>query len=196
MSLSSHVISISSAVLSIPLLLVRPFRGYWNRIYYMAVARSQISGISPTVQFDGRVEAKGTRRITIGPYGRFGAGVELETQEAGRITIGSHARINRGCTFCSYTEVTLGNYVLIGEYTSLRDANHGTKKGEYMRVQPHDTRPIRIGNDVWIGRGACILPGVSIGDGAIIGANSVVTKDVPSFAIAVGSPATVIAQRR
>ncbi len=196
MSPSTFVIGFSSAVVSIPMLLFRPFRPYWRRIYYFAYARAQIGRISPTVQFDGRVEAKGAGRITIGPYSRFGDGVELETQEKGTITIGSHARINRGCTLCSYTEIVLGDYVLIGEYSSLRDANHGMKKGEPMRVQPHDTRPIRIGSDVWIGRGSSILAGVTIGDGAIVGANSVVTKDIPAFSIAVGSPATVIGERR
>ncbi len=196
MSLSSLVIRVSSAAMSIPLLLFRPFRGYWNRIYYMAVARSRISGLSATIQFEGRIETPGTGRITIGPYGRFGAGVELETQGAGRIDMGTHARINRGCTFCSSSAITLRNYVLIGEYTSLRDANHGTKRGEYMRLQPHDTRPIKIGHDVWIGRGSCILPGVTIGDGAIVGANSVVTKDIPPNTIAAGSPASVIGERR
>ncbi len=76
---------------------------------------------------------------------------------------------------------------------------------EGIDLQPHkdfikDTRPVTaklttIGNDVWIGHGAFILPGVTIGDGAVVGAMSVVTKDVPAYAIVAGSPAKVVRYR-
>jgi acetyltransferase-like isoleucine patch superfamily enzyme len=65
-----------------------------------------------------------------------------------------------------------------------------------MRYQPHTSKPILIGRDVWIGRGSCILPGVTIGEGAVIGANSVVTGDISDFAIAAGAPAKVIKMRQ
>jgi len=65
-----------------------------------------------------------------------------------------------------------------------------------MRYQPHTCEPILIGRDVWIGRGSCILPGITIGEGAVIGANSVVNKDVPAYAIAAGIPAKVIKMRQ
>ena len=61
--------------------------------------------------------------------------------------------------------------------------------------EPHEKRIIRIGSDVWIGANACIMPGVQIGDGAVIGAGAIVTKSVPPFAVVVGNPARIIKYR-
>ncbi|UCD33762.1 MAG: acyltransferase, partial [Desulfobacterales bacterium] len=87
------------------------------------------------------------------------------------------------------------DWTIVGEFVSIRDANHGMERGEPMRYQPHTSKPIRIGRDVWIARGSCILPGVTIGEGSIIAANSVVTKDIPPYSIAAGVPARVIKNR-
>ena len=78
---------------------------------------------------------------------------------------------------------------------SIRDANHGIEHGRPFRTQEHKTDAISIGSDVWIGRGSAILKGVTIGHGAIIGANSVVTHDIPENAIAVGAPARIVRYR-
>ena len=64
-----------------------------------------------------------------------------------------------------------------------------------IRKQPLCSKPITIGNDVWVGAGSSILPGITIGDGAVIGARSVVTHDIPPNAIVVGSPAEIIRYR-
>ena len=84
---------------------------------------------------------------------------------------------------------------MIGEFATIRDANHGTEAGKTVHSQSHKAEAIQIGKDVWIGRGVAILPGVNIGDGSIVGANSVVTKSIPAGMIAVGSPANVIKKR-
>lgn len=168
----------------------------WGRICYTLQLMARVRDMDASVQCDGPVAVSGTSAITIGSRCRLGAHTELQTNESGRIILGSDIRINRGCTIVSYARVTIGDFAIIGEYVTIRDANHGTQPHEPMRFQPHVSKPIVIGGDVWIGRGACILPGVKIGNGAVIGANSVVTRDIPEFSIAAGIPAQVIRQRQ
>lgn len=146
-----------------------------------------------SIQADGKVFGKGN--IRIGSSSRIGRDVELQSEENGSIRIGKDVRVNTGCTIVSYSKISIGDHTLIGEYVSIRDANHGTARDSLIKKQPHSSKPIIIGKDVWIGRGSCILPGVTIGDGAVIGANSVVTKDIPGNSIAVGSPASGISER-
>jgi acetyltransferase-like isoleucine patch superfamily enzyme len=176
--------------------LVEPLAPGFRRLRAFARLRAAAgAGIPASTQLDGTVEIEGTRRVTLGEHCRIGPGVFLETQEQGAIRIGRHVRLNRGTVIVAWSGITIGDDCLIGEYVSLRDANHGSSPGTSMRLQPHDAKPIAIGDDVWIGRGAVVLPGVQIGSGAVIGANSVVTADVPAGAVAAGVPARVIRQR-
>ena len=176
--------------------LARPFRALWRRIYFTARLSADVSDMDFSVECDGRVHVSGTANIKLGRRCRLGMDVELRTVEAGHIRIGDDTRLNRGCTLTSYAQIRIEDFTIIGEFVSIRDANHGLKRGEPMRYQAHTSEPIHIGRDVWIGRGSCILPGVTIGEGAVIGANSVVTRDVPDFAIAAGVPAKVIKMRQ
>lgn len=190
------ILGLFTFLASLPFRLARPFRYHWGRIWNNGRASALIAGLDPSVQFDGTVEVIGTGNVKIGEKARIGDLAEFTTNHDGVIRIGREVRLNRGATICAYTEVSIGDYTMVGEFVSIRDANHGIKKGELVRSQPHDAKPIRIGSDVWVGRGACILPGVTIGDGAIIGANSIVTKDVPPNCIAAGIPAKVIRERQ
>jgi acetyltransferase-like isoleucine patch superfamily enzyme len=187
-------------LIGLPIILIfklaDPLRTIWLRIYFTARLSADIRDMDFSVQCDGRVHVSGTSNIKLGKRCRLGMDVELRTVEAGRIQIGEDTRLNRGCTLTSYTQIRIEDFTIIGEFVSIRDANHGLKRGEPMRYQPHTSKPILIGRDVWIGRGSCILPGVTIGEGAVIGANSVVTGDIPDFAIAAGIPARVIKMRQ
>lgn len=175
--------------------IVLPLGYIFRRIYYPALIRADIPDMDISVQCDGRIYISGTKNVTIGKRSRLGRNTELRTVEKGSIHLGNDTRINRGCTLVSYSQIFINDYVIIGEYVSIRDANHGMDPDEPMRYQEHTSAPIHIGRDVWIGRASCILPGVTIGEGCVIGANSVVNTDIPAYSIATGVPAKVIKKR-
>jgi len=112
-----------------------------------------------------------------------------------RVYIGDNTVIGRHCMITAKNLIRLGDNVLMGAYVQIIDTNHGTKAGKIIRDQSAKIGEVVIGNDVWIGAGVKILMNYHIGDGAIIGANAVVTGDIPSNAIAVGIPARVIKYR-
>lgn len=169
-----------------------PFRRLARLIRLRAASRGTIP---PTTQFDGPVHVGGDGHVDMGQYCRLGRDVYFETKEGGRIVLGDHVTINNGTMITSYSEVRIGNHCLIGEYVSIRDANHGTGPDEPMRLQAHDTAPIVIEDDVWIARGCAVLKGVRIGRGAVVAANSVVTKDVAPNTVVGGVPAKVLRAR-
>lgn len=92
--------------------------------------------------------------------------------------------------------VVLGDDVTVGPRAMITAANYRFNDGQPVRANAMDEKEIIIGDDVWIGAYAIILPGARIGTGAVIGAGSVVTGEVPAWAIAVGVPARVVGQRR
>jgi acetyltransferase-like isoleucine patch superfamily enzyme len=115
------------------------------------------------------------------------------------IDIGNNVQINDYVHIGSVGNIKIGNNVLIASKVYISDHNHGDYAGELQDspyVKPMSrtsySKPIIIGDNVWIGEMVCILPGVEIGKGSIIGALSVVTKSIPENSIAVGSPAIVI----
>ena len=104
------------------------------------------------------------------------------------ITLGDKVFANFGCVFLDVAPVSVGAWTQMGPYVQLLTADH--PRDPALRRQGYESaQPIRIGENVWIGGGAIVLPGVTIGDDAIIGAGSVVTRDVPRGAIVKGSPA-------
>lgn len=105
------------------------------------------------------------------------------------ITIGKRVFINAGCKFQDQGGVEIGDGCLIGHNTVFATLNHDIDPARRAGMYP-DT--ITLGRNVWIGANATILPGVTIGDDAVVAAAAVVTKDVPASAIVVGSPAKVV----
>lgn len=166
-----------------------------TRLYHLGRLRARIGWVSPRLQLDGPVAVEGTGNIRFGEVARLGPHVHLETNERGEIVLEEHVRLNRGITIVAYDRVRIGAHTLVGEFVTIRDANHGIAAGAHIREQAHDINAIDIGSDVWIGRGACILAGVRIGDGAVVGANSVVTADVAPGMIVGGVPARPIRER-
>lgn len=107
------------------------------------------------------------------------------------VHVGKNVVINFNCNFVDDGEIHIGDNCMIGPAVTFATAVHPISPALRRHVLQYN-KPIRIGNNVWIGAGAIILPGVTIGDNSIIGAGSVVTKDVEPDTIAVGNPAHVI----
>ena len=103
------------------------------------------------------------------------------------VTIGSGCTIMDGVLMMGAGGITIGNNVLIGAHAKLISNNHDIYDRVVLTV-----KPVEIKDGAWIGAGATVLPGVTIGKYAILGADSVATKDIPDYAVAVGSPAKVI----
>ncbi len=175
---------------------VEPVHLRLRRFIYEVWARSQLRGrVEPGVQFIGPVLVEGTGNVHIGGGTRIGRRVFFETYDGTAIKVGRGVTINDGVVIAAHAGVTIGELTLVGEYTSIRDANHGIRKGEPVRGQPQEAAEVRIGRDVWIGRGVIVTKGVTIEDGAVVGANSVVNSDVPANVIVVGTPARPVGER-
>ncbi|BEV13680.1 acyltransferase [Herbaspirillum sp. DW155] len=113
-----------------------------------------------------------------------------------RITVGSNFGVNSGSYINGVGGIEFGSYVLIGSNVTISSGQHPIEGAE-PPVFARETLPrkIVIGDDVWIGAGAVIMPGVTIARGTVIGANSVVTKDTEEYAVMVGAPARQIRKR-
>jgi len=191
-----EVIKVISLFLSFFFRVLTPILSLINRLLYLSKAQSKIRNSIPvSTQFDGELQIIGTANVTWGEHCRFGKDVVLETQGDGVIELGNNVRINQGTVIVAHSRVSIANDCLIGEYCSIRDANHEIKAGELIRTQGHSTAAIKIENDCWLGRGAVVLKGVTLHQGCVVGANSVVTKSLEKQVVAAGVPCKLIRTR-
>ena len=114
----------------------------------------------------------------------FFPGVRLEVGRGGRLSIGTGTYLNRATEIIAWKEVSIGRDCMIGWDVLIMDTDQHPLPGRGL-----DNRPVRIGDRVWIGARATVLKGVSIGDGAIVGACAVVTGDVPAGTVVMGPSA-------
>lgn len=144
------------------------------------------------------LDAKGSDNAGI----RIGDGVfvgrnTILSCKNGDITLGERTNIGFNCEVFSASNVTLGDDTLIAAYTYLIGGGHNfIDVDKSVREQGRVSYGIRTGVGVWLGAGAKVLDGISIGDHAIVGAGAVVTHDIPEYAVAVGIPAKVTRDRR
>ncbi len=110
------------------------------------------------------------------------------------IALGAGVFLNFNCVILDVVEVTIGAGTQIGPAVQIYAADH-PRDADLRKAGLEFGRPVTIGANVWIGGGAIILPGISIGDDSIIGAGSVVTHDIPEGVIAAGNPARIIKVR-
>ncbi|MCB8976627.1 MAG: acyltransferase [Ardenticatenaceae bacterium] len=125
------------------------------------------------------------------------ADITIETGEGGMVQLGAETHVQPRCMFSAYKgSIKIGRRVEIAPNCLFYPYNHGTEPGQSVRSQPLESRgDIVIEDDVWLGAGVTVLDNVRIGQGAVIGAGSIVTQDIPANAIAVGAPARVIKSR-
>ncbi|MFL5885175.1 MAG: acyltransferase [Thermoleophilaceae bacterium] len=134
-------------------------------------------------------------RVELGRWSWLGHGTKVRCHE-GVVSIGAKTVLGQECTISAYQHVSIGRECVIADRVMLIDFDHGVVEVERpVRLQGIYKRDVRVGNNVWIGYGASILRGVTVGDNAIIGTSAVVTKDVPANAVVAGVPARVIRMR-
>jgi acetyltransferase-like isoleucine patch superfamily enzyme len=166
----------------------------WLRLWSLARLQEAIGQpVDSSNVIMGAIELHGTCNIRFGRNALIYPDVYLETQGRGAITLGDGVVLSRGVHIVAFERVTLGNGCMVGEYASLRDANHKLDPVS-IRDSGHLSAPIDIGSNVWIGRGAAVLKGVSIGAGSVVGANAVVTKPVAAQQVVAGVPAKALRQ--
>lgn len=134
-------------------------------------------------------------RLELGRWAWVGHGCKLRCHE-GIVSIGAKTVMGQECTISAFQHVSIGRECVIADRVMLIDFDHGMVEVDRpIRLQGIYKRDVRVGNNVWIGYGACILRGVTVGDNAVIGTNAVVTRDVPENAVVGGVPARVIRMR-
>lgn len=145
----------------------------------------------------------GKSRFKYGKGFTCGYSCRFETSGEGTpLVIGSNCKVNDRVHISAYESVVIGDNCLMASNIFISDNSHGSYGGNESRPceAPDDrrvvTKPVRIGDNVWIGEGAAIMPGVTVGSGVIVGTNAVVTHDVPDNTIVAGAPAKVIKKWR
>lgn len=139
------------------------------------------------------------KRLTTGVGCRIEAFIADGNKDK-KIFFGDHIQLNDYVHISSLQSVIIGSNTLIASNVYISDNSHGCYNNKYENSSPESNpvnrpyivEPVKIGSRVWIGESVMILPGVTIGDGCIIGAHSVVNKDIPENTIAVGSPAIAV----
>ncbi len=134
-------------------------------------------------------------KVHLGRWSWVGHGTKIRCHE-GAVSIGAKTVLGQECTISAYQHVSIGRECILADRVMLIDFDHAVTDVERpVRLQGIYKRDVRVGNNVWIGYGACILRGVTVGDNAIIGTSAVVTRDVPANAVVAGIPARVLRMR-
>ncbi len=142
-------------------------------------------------------EEKDGGEVELGDHVHLWRQTTIQTAYGGRVKIGALTHVQGHCQFSAYlSAIEVGEHCQIAPFCCFFPYDHGVRPGIPIHKQPLESKgPILIGNDVWIGTGVIVLSNVRIGDGAVVAAGSVVTKDVPAGAIVAGVPARVVRMR-
>lgn len=189
------------------LLKLRPRMGLRDRLKlrynYRRFARIARVGQGLDLRVRSDIAAESPGCIEIGENCRIWG--KLESQQQGRIRIGDHTCIYERSIIGSVNSIEIGSCVIISNHVHIYDNNnHPTEPelrrrmcregfdGDSWRWRHARSAPVTIGDNVWIGEYAAVMKGVTIGEGAVIAAHAVVTKDVPAYTVAAGNPARVV----
>jgi acetyltransferase-like isoleucine patch superfamily enzyme len=133
--------------------------------------------------------------VSLGRWSWLGHGTKIRAHE-GSVEIGAKTVLGQECTISAYQHVSIGRECIVADRVMMIDFDHGVVDVERpIREQGIYKRDVNVGHNVWIGYGACVLRGVTIGDNCVVGTSSVVTKDLPDNAVAAGAPARVVRKR-
>lgn len=174
------------------------------RVFYYHWIACEFASCGKNCYFEGFSTLVGAKRITLGSNLYIGRDVIWEVRDKFRdqkfdphMQIGDNSSFGDGGHITCVNSVRIGNGVRIGRKVFITDNSHGASVRSQLSIPAH-LRPVVskgavvINDNVWIGEMACIMPGVTIGEGSIIAANSVVTHDIPAFCVAAGVPARVV----
>lgn len=138
-----------------------------------------------------RLRIGATASVVVGDRCVIDEGTVIECR--GRLSVGERTVVGHHCTFAVAEEVSIGSDCLIAELVSIRDHDHAFEQTDIPVLdQGQRVAPVRIGRNVWLGAKVTVTRGVTIGDDTVVGANSVVTRDLPAGVVAVGAPARVV----
>lgn len=176
-----------------------------DKIYTFTIRR-RFKTAPRSVLFGRCLNVTGCRYIEIGENTNIKGNARIDAidfyEKTGQmftptIKIGSDVGINTLCHIGCINRIEIGNYTTLGARTYITDHLHGEVTKENLYIPPRHRMlfskgPVIIGSCVSIGEGCAIMPGVTIGDHVVIGANSVVTRDIPSYSVVAGNPAKVL----
>jgi acetyltransferase-like isoleucine patch superfamily enzyme len=144
---------------------------------------------------DVTIEIGKDAKLHLGRWSWIGHGTKIRAHE-GEVRIGAKTVLGQECTISSFQHVSIGRECILADRVMLIDFDHGVVEVERpIREQGIYKRDVRVGHNVWMGYGACVLRGATIGDNAIVGTSTVITKDVPDDAVVAGIPARVLRMR-
>ena len=186
----------------------QPLANVWESIriiVYTGYKRPGFRSFGKTSRIRSKFDSlQGAAYITVGEECYIGRHVQLTASDSfqdqtftPRITIGDNCSIGDYSHVSAINEIRLGNNVRMGKNILITDNAHGVSEARLLNTAPnkrplYSKGPVIIDDNVWIGAKSSILPGVHIGKGVIIGASSVVTKDVPPYAVVAGNPARIV----
>lgn len=164
----------------------------WLKLRWRGRLRTDgIAFVCPRVTFEIGRDAV----VHLGRWSWIGHGSKIRAHE-GEVRIGAKTVLGQECTISAFQHVAIGRECIVADRVMLIDFDHGAVEVERpIRQQGIYKRDVDVGHNVWIGYGACILRGTTVGDNAIVGTSSVVTKDVPANAVVGGVPARVLRMR-
>ena len=160
----------------------------------LVAGRERARDLCQALNASREAEQELRRALLVKLFGRGGDSVWMQPpffcDYGSNIELGERVFFNFNCVVLDVCRVTIGRFTLFGPAVQIYTATHPMDAA--LRRKQESGKPVEIGSDVWVGGGAIILPGVKIGDAAVIGAGSVVTKDVPARTFAAGNPCRVV----
>ena len=167
-------------------------RWLWLKLRWRGRLRTDgLCFVCPRVKFEIGPNAT----VTLGRWSWIGHGTKVRAHE-GEVSIGAKSVLGQECTISCFQRVSVGRECIIADRVMMIDFDHGVVEVERpIRAQGIYKREVTVGHNVWMGYGACVLRGVTVGDNSIVGTSAVLTADVPANAVVAGIPARVIRMR-